>query len=415
MKKNNYFFIFIIWFSSIIWGLINYFYYPLMLKFLSLEEFWIFSSLIWIFNILWVFMAWADLFLNKKFSENLENKEKNKQIFLDSLKIFWVFWIISFFIFALFSPLVADFLKINDYFLIIFVWLVVVFSYFSVPLNPLLRSLKNFEIISLAWVIWPILKLFFWVLFLFFGLKIYWAIWGFIVSWFLLVFYLFYFSYKNLKNIEYKSNINWLLKDFYENKIEIFNFFLVAFLFSIFMNFDIILARNFFSEIDAWIYAWISVLWKFLLFLVLSIETVYFWQIMEHKKEKIPFHLVRNPIILMIFLVFSAILFNYFFWKFILWILDKNLVEFEKIYLLNLVYYWFLAILSFIIKILIWWKIYKINILISIFLWILIFSLYNFWNNLYNFALIYAIFLVVFTIILAIIFFLNYKKWKQSF
>lgn len=415
MTKNNYFFIFIIWFSSLIWGLINYFYYPLMLKFLTLEEFWIFSSLIWIFNILWVFMAWVDLFLNKKFSENLENQEKNKQIFLDSLKIFWIFWIISFFIFALFSPLVADFLKINDYFLVIFVSLVVIFSYFSVPLSPFLRSLKNFETISFMVVLWPILKLFFWITFLLFGLKIYWAIWGFIVSWFIVSFYMFYFSCKNLKNIEYKTNINWLLKDFYENKIEIFNFFLVAFLFSIFMNFDIILARNLFSEIDAWIYAWISVLWKFLLFLVLTVETVYFWQIMEHKKGNIPFHLVRNPLILMTLLVFFAILFNYFFWKIILWILDKELVEFEKIYLLNLVYYWFLAIFSFFIKILIWWKIYKINILISIFLLSLVFSLYNFWNNLHNFALIYAIFWVIFTIILAIVFFLNYKKWKQSF
>lgn len=415
MKKNNYFYIFIVWISWILWWLINYIYYPLMLKFLTLEEFWIFSSLLWIFNILLVLIVWIELFLNKKFSENLENKEKIKSIFYDSLKIFWFIWILSFLIFCLFTPIISNILKIEDIILIIFTWLIIIFSYFSIILNSFLRSFKLFEIISIFSIIWPILKLFFWILFLFLWFKIYWAIWWFLVVFFLNIFIFFYFSYKNLKNISYKSNIKLLLKDFYENKLEIINFFLVSLFFAIFMNIDIILVRNIFSENEAWIYAWISVLWKFLIFIVLSIETVYFWQIMEYKKENLPFHLIKNPLILMTFTIFSALLFNYFFGKFVLNLLKTELSSFENIYLLVLVYYWFLALISFFIKIMIWWKFYKINIILFIFTIILIFSLYNFWNSLYNFSLIFAIFWVLFSIILVILFFYNYKPWKKSF
>jgi hypothetical protein len=43
----------------------------------------------------------------------------------------------------------------------------------------------------------------------------------------------------------------------------------------------------------------VAVLGKFLIFLLLSIETVYYGQILEQAKDKIPVQLIRNPLVLM--------------------------------------------------------------------------------------------------------------------
>lgn len=412
MNKSNYFYIFIIWFSWILWGLINYLYHPLMLQFMTIEDFWIFWTLTWVFNILWVLTTWFLLFLNKEFSKNLENWEKIKSIYFDTLKIFFLIWVFAFWIFAIFSPVIWKFLNIEDYFLIILLWITIISSFLWITINWYLRANKSFFILWIWNILWPIIKLFFWVLFVFLWFKIYWAIFWFLLSSFFSVLFLFYFWYKDLKNISYKSDFKWLFKNFSENKIEILNFFLVSLFLAILMNFDTILARNIFSETEAWIYAWISVLWKFLLFLLMSVETVYFGQIMEYKREKLPFHLLRNPTILMIILWFFAIIFNYFFWEFILKILKKEFIEFKNIYILILLYYWALAFINFFAKIMIWWKNYKINIFLLIYIILFIFILYTFWNTLFNYSLIFAIFWIIFTIILAIIFFYSYK-WKK--
>ena len=55
---------------------------------MSIEDFWIFWSLVWLFNILWAFTTWFDLFLNKEFSKNIDSN-RNKSIYFDSLKLFF--------------------------------------------------------------------------------------------------------------------------------------------------------------------------------------------------------------------------------------------------------------------------------------------------------------------------------------
>lgn len=411
MKKNNYFYIAIIGMSSLIWWVINYIYHPIMLKFMSIEDFGIFGSLVGIFNILGIITAWLLLFLNKEFSKNLENKSKQKWLFIDWIKILSILGGIIFLIYLLSSGFIADYLHIKSIWLIQFIGISLIFTFPGIIISALLRSIKYFEIISWSQILWPLIKLTWWVGLVFLGYNLYGAIFWFLLWWIVSFCFLLYFALKYFKNTEYISNIKWLIKDFSQNKSEILHFFLVSFFFAVLMNADVIIVRNIFSAEEAGIYSGIAVLWKFLIFLLLSIETVYFWQIMEFSKEKVPNHLIRNPLILMLWSSIWALVINYFLWSFILWLLKSELAEYVNIYLLILVYYGFLAFISFFIKILIWWKKYAINYFLFVFIWILFSILYTFWKiSLFDFALSFAVFGWMSSILFWIYFYFIYNK-----
>lgn len=415
MKKNNYFYIVLFGFSWIIGWLINYIYHPIMLRFMSIEEFWIFSSLISIFNILSVVTIWFDLFLNKEFSRNLDDEKKVKSVFVDSTKIFWIIWITLFALFTVFSPFIANFLGIQSNFLVIISGLILVFSFGWISASAFLKSSKSFEVLSFNDVLAPVARLVFWVFFVFFWLWILWAVLWFIASYIISLLFILYFSFGKLKNIDYKPNTKKLFKDFIWSKTELFNFFFVSLIFSIFMNVDMLIARNIFSSWDAWIYWWITVLWKFLIFLLLAIETIYYGQIMKFKKSEIPKNLLITPILVIAWLIVFSLIFNYFFGEFLLWILKPEFKNYLDIFLLNLTYYWFLAFISFFMKVSIWLNFYKINIISSILLIFLFVFIYKFSNHsLYEFSLSFALFWIISTFILAVFFFFECKKLKAE-
>jgi len=411
MAKNNYLNILFISWSGIIWWLINYAYHPIMLHYLTIEEFWIFWSLLWIFNILWVLTIGLILFLNREISKNIENKSKIKFIFYESLKLFGFIWIIVYLIYLLFSWIIANFLKIDDLKLLYIVWIAIVFWFFWISENAILRGLKKFEFISILTVIAPIFKLILWFILVFLGYKVYWAVIWFILGWIFAFTISINYIYRLFKNIKQVWNLKDLLLDFKKNKKDILNFFFVSFFFAIFMNIDLILAKNIFPETQAWIYAWLSILWKFLIFLLLSVETVYYGQIMEYKKSTVPNYLIKNPIVLMIIVSFIAIIFNYFVWDYILWLLKKELSWNLYVYLLILVYYSLLAFISFFSKVLIGWNKYLVNYIMWFLTILLITLIYTFWNNMINFVYCFIFVWILGTILT---WWLFYKEINKS-
>jgi len=416
MSKNNYINILLLSWSGIIGWLLNYLYHPLMLQYLTLEEFWVFWSLVWLFNILWVLITGLILFLNKEISINLNDKSKIKYIYIESLKIFWLLWIFSYFLFSLFSPVIARFLKIDDTFIIIIVGFSIILSFLWTSINSTLRWLKKFYLLALEWIIVPFIKLALWFLFVYLGYKIYWAIIWFLISWIIMSGFGFIYLLSYFKKIKKTWTTKDLLKNFYSNKKEIAHFFLISLFFATLMNIDVILVKNIFDEKTAWIYSWISILGKFLIFLLFSIETVYYGQIMECKNKNIPFHLIKNPLILIVITSIIAIIINYFIWWFILKILKEELADYTSIYLLILVYYSFLALISFYTKVLIWWWKYYINYIMLLLTVSLIILIYTFWKeSLENFVYSFIIVGIISTIILSWIFFKEYRKlWAVS-
>lgn len=411
--KNNYLNVLLVSWSWVLAWLLNYIYHPIMIKFLTLEEFWEFWSLVWIFNIFWILIVWFVLFLNKISSQKLEDKSQLKFLFNNSNKIFFIIWFIIYLLFLAFTPIISKFLYIDSYKIVLITWLSIIIWFIWIGVNSILRSIKRFDLIWIMQLVWPLIKLFFWVVLVYLWYWIFWAIWWFILSGFLSFLIGYIYLKRYFYHVSESGNIKEFFSFFNNSKIEIFHFFIVSLIFAILMNIDVILVKNIFDADTAWIYAWISVLWKFLIYLLLSIETVYYWQIMEYNKENLPNHLIINPIVITIVTVILAIVFNLFFWEFILKILKPEFVEFKNIYILNLLYYSTLVFISLFTKILIWWWKFFINYLFLILTTLIIALVYLFWTwSLLSFTLVFLISWVLLSLISWVLFYIELKKSK---
>jgi hypothetical protein len=135
----------------------------------------------------------------------------------------------------------------------------------------------------------------------------------------------------------------------------------VSLLIALFMNMDMLLARNLFDATTAWIYSWVSIVAKFLVFILFSVETVYYSQIMESKSDLLPVKLLRNPILIMFGMWFFSIIWANMLWSIVLEYMDPLLAWYNNLLLMLLIFNTFLGVVIFISKILIWYKIYVVN------------------------------------------------------
>lgn len=122
------------------------------------------------------------------------------------------------------------------------------------------------------------------------------------------------------------------------------------------MNADILFAKHFYSPEAAGIYAGVAVLAKFLIFFLLSIETVYYGQIMEHTKMNLPKKLIFEPIIIIVVSTLVSLFGAYFVSGYLLTFLKAELAGQESLFLLLIVYSALLAVVSFASKVLIGWE-----------------------------------------------------------
>lgn len=409
-KSKNLFSILIVWVSTIFAGIINYFYHPVMIRYLDIKEFAEFESLLWIMNLLSV-LVWAfSLFLVKEF---MKLKSRHDEIvFLNiSIKLWFLIWFFSFLSYMLFSVIIYNFLKLSNYYIVIIVWIIFAIINFWIYQWIIFQWYKKFKLISFFNFITPLLRLVFWFVLVFFWFKLYWAIWWFLLSQ-ILLFFLWHYFVKDVfgnigipesKNLEIKNKIK---KHFFKQKHQIFHFTLSSILLAVFMYIDILFAKHFFSAEVAWIYSWISVIAKFLVTIGMSIETVYYPSIVsENKIDKKKFSLLS---LLYFLMTVWAIWFFYLFWEKILHLFKPWFEEYLNLLYLIIIYCWILSLLNFLVKILIAFEKYFINYIIlavtGIFIWILYLfvdnSVYNLINifNLMIFVSLFAWFVYFFMI-----------------
>jgi hypothetical protein len=151
------------------------------------------------------------------------------------------------------------------------------------------------------------------------------------------------------------------------------------------MNADILLAKNIFDNTNAWIYAALSVIWKLVLFIVFSIETVYY-PIITKEKFIDKFRIFKLWI-LYLFVLLSSLVFFYFFWEKILYIFKPWFEKYLNLIYIILIYCSIIWFISLMVKILIAFEKYIINYLILFYLSIFIVSIYIYnIKDLYDFA-----------------------------
>ena len=110
----------------------------------------------------------------------------------------------------------------------------------------------------------------------------------------------YFLVYRHLQHIPGERNTNIFLQDLKNQKYELMGFILNSVFFALLMNSDILIVKNIFDAKIAGRYAALSVIAKFLLFLLLAVETVYYSQVAEYEKSQVPLHLLRNPLLLIV-------------------------------------------------------------------------------------------------------------------
>jgi len=394
LKNKNLFSVLILTTSTFLVGVLSYAYHPIMIRYLDLKQFAEFESLIWIINLLTVIVTAISLFLVKELSKK-SNEKKIKVMLNIALRKLWFLWLSLYILYILFSPILANFLHIENIWVVILTWSVIFISFLSLYQNSFLQATKEFKILAWINLLNPIFRIFFWIILIYLWFNVFWAIWWFIIA-FILLFIIRFFIVKNKskkyisEDVDEKNLEQEIISDFKSQKYQIFHFFLSSIILAILMNIDILFAKHFFEPEIAGTYAWISIIAKFLVFVWMSIETVYYPVLTTEKNiDKKKIFLLSSLYFIM---TLWALWFFYLFWEKILYIFKPWFEQYLDLLYLIIIYCWALSLLNFIVKILIAFNKYILNYILIFLLFICIILLYKFTNNsMYNLINIFNI------------------------
>ena len=381
--------LFVSW-ATLISGFIGYLYHPIMIRNLSIEEFWVFESLLSLLNIFLVLIIALGLFYTKEVSNKIHDLEYAKSYRELSIKMirYVSLWFCS--ILFIMSPLLWKYLGIPFYY-ILPLWLTIIYSFYAVINNAFFQSLWKFSFMAFVISSASFLKLFIWLLWVFMGFHIFWAL-----AWIILAqIWMYYIGNTFLnhifKQVSWKKVLLWeVTASFLWQKKQILQYLFTSVLIALFMNIDILIVKNMFDGETAWYYAAISVLAKFLIFLWLSIETVYYPQLVK----TMVFPKMQLLKISMYYVIMTgwAIIFFVLFGEIVLRLFKDGLQEYIYLVYPLLTYCWFLAYMSLITKILIAHQKYTINYILWLLILWLIISLYNFWSSPLKITQIFTLF-----------------------
>lgn len=358
---KNFFYVSLVGLSTVIGWIINYAYHPLMIRYLTITQFAEFESLVGIFNILWVLTAGISLFLVKEIAKNAKNGAYVKSLFLFSNRILLVLWCFVYVVFAAFSPFIAHFLRLNSVFPVLLTGMIIPFSFQGTVVSSVLQGLQKFSFISFTSILASVCRLAFGGMFVWAWYALFGAIGWFIASGAILLGINLVFVWRLLQSYPTVNANESMKRDFKKDFYPLFHFFLLTFLLAVFTNMDVIVVKNLYNADIAGLYSGISVVAKFLIFLGSAIETVYYPQIMQHKKESPPKHFLFNAFAFLLLLMFFALTCNMVFGGWILNTLKPWLWAYKNLFLYNLMFCGLFTFVSFYSKVLIGWKVYAVN------------------------------------------------------
>ena len=369
------------------WGL-NYLYQYLMIQKLNIVQYADLSSLLSLINIVWTITLGLTLYVVKEFSKDSINLTSKVIVYKN---LFIKIGSFLFFFLLLFSPLISLYLNIQIYLLIISLFSIFLFS-ISIYQWAFFQSTGRFIYTSLWQILNPLIRIIAAIALISIWTGVYWAIWGFIVSQ-IGLFTLWYYLVKKHShdyNIKGKESQKQILSSFLSQKKQILQYLFTSVLIALLMNIDILIVKNMFDAETAGYYAAVSVLAKFLVFLWLSIETVYYPQLV--KETVFPKLQILKISSYYILLTLWSLVFFWLFGEIVLRLFKDGLEQYLSLIYPLLIYCGLLAYLSIIVKTLIAFEHYMINYLLGVLIVLLIIALYSFQNSPLLVTQIFALF-----------------------
>jgi O-antigen/teichoic acid export membrane protein len=250
---------------------------------LSYVDYGIFASLISVV-ILASIPAGSITTIIVKFASDYHSKNelgRLQNFYKKSFKFIIAFSFFTMMLFVIFSPLIKNFLHLDNIFYILIVGLCVVAGYIQVVNLGFLQAIMKFGFLSFTGVLSNIVKLIIGVLFVFLGFRVFSGLWSIIfmgLSGFLIGFIPLRFIFS--KNTD---------DDIHVSTKEILRYALPVFITVLFMtsftSTDVILVKHFFSSQQAGFYAGLSLIGKVIFYFTTPIPFVMFPLLIRRKNS----------------------------------------------------------------------------------------------------------------------------------
>jgi O-antigen/teichoic acid export membrane protein len=316
-----------------------------------------------------------------------------------------------FIIFCIFSIFLQRYLKIDSYLLLLMTWSIILFSWLGLYQNSFFQSQKYFKSISVYQLINPILRITigWWLIYI-------WC-WVFgAVGWFLIPFaLLIILQYIHIRKLIWiapkvsKQEKELFITDIKKQKKQIFHYIAFACITWILTNIDILVAKSIFESQTAGIYAALSIMAKFLIFIWISIETVYYPQLVGEKVYN-SVKIFKIGWLYLSMLVIS-IIWLLVVWKPILNFFKEGLWDYQLVLIPLLTYCAVISYINFITKTQTAFKNYSLNYILWIYIIVLFIILEFFTNSIIGMWNILAISSIL---LLGIIFWSEKILWKTE-
>ncbi len=372
--------IFILSILTITSGMVNYLTYPILLKNLVPADFALFSVFSSILTIISIpSMAYGYMLLIYFRNQDHFTGIMMKSIQRQSARMTILLLLVLIFL----VPLVFWILDIHNPMGYLAIFLVALFCFFIVPYSSYLQSR---ELFLFGWIIWLILAL---LRFIITTGTIYFPSFGFAmlslmapgIAWF----FLFRYFATSRFDMEMRENIP---INPVSTSSHLSTFFLATIVLVLLQNVDILLVKYLFPITDVALYASVSVITKFAIFIIAILETVYMPTLVDKKNVS-----EKRMALIQLFLLMLLAFFCAFFVLPYIWTILLNFMQWDILVSLDLFrWLWFSAVslwfLSLYLKVLIAWntRTYVIYALIMCW-WIALF----FTRNLIDFCRIYSL------------------------
>lgn len=405
MKQRwwNYYFVVLISSATIISGVINYVYHPVMIRMLDASSFALFASLMSLVNLISVLFTGLWLYLTQQVSMHAHDAlflrsfiaVREKRLRRISL-LFVVFLLLA-------APFIQLYLHIPDIRLLVIVIASVVLSGVALLYNAVLQWSHAFERIALLSFLGAVFRALCGISFVWYGWWLYGAILGVTIASLLSVWAQAWMTVLFRKwsiSLAYTQDI---VANFRGERKQIIRFSMIALLLTFLMQSDIFIVQHLFVGERAGSYGAVSVLAKFLFFLCSALETVYYPQLAKKTSSEVSSCQFRNYIVLFLFCVLCAIGGVLLFGTTILQIIKPELVLYKNLLLLLLAAWSGIFIISSGLKLLVARGRYKAAMTISILLCIVLLYWYSGNYSYEQFLLYYTgwvIILVLVTVLL---------------
>lgn len=304
--------------STLIFNILNYVFHFSMARMLGPADYGVLASLM---SIIYLFSIPAETIqtIVARYTAIFKIRNENgkiKSLMKRAIKTCWKWGLIGAGILLILAPFLSEFLKFDSVMPLLILSLII----FPVLLLPVTRGIlqgtKRFGALGVNLSLEGILKLALAIILVLIGFKVNGAIGSIVISAFLV----FFISLSYLKNINKK-------KDTYFDKKEIYVYskpVLIALIFLTLMySVDMIIAKHFFSEQDAGVYAVASLLGKMIFFGLSPVAKAMFPIVAERKESKEEYkHILRKALyiatlasglILAVYLLFSNLIVSVLF------------------------------------------------------------------------------------------------------